>query len=656
MQKIKIFLFLFMALFLWACNNTNSLNKETPSVPSIKYEQCNPVNVNNANTEIKDVEIKWNDEDKKWNKVPDCKWTCISSFHEDNNQCVKNNETEVKIIKIADEWYYYKGLSAPPTDWLNAGFNPENWETGISGFGYGDGDDNTKLTDMRDNYSTLYIRKNFINNFTSVKTAVLKVDYDDGFVAYINGTEVTRKNVNGIPLFNSLASHSHEASKGEGEIESFNIELNNKLNKNDNSLQIIALNSTIDSSDLSIIPVLTITGYLKDGISRAPLTPTDLTLTNESANKVFLQWKDNSVNEDGFKIERATENNGIISNFTEIATVAQNINTYYDNNLTLNKKYYYRIKAFNSNGNSGNSNTESVVIKDSWSFAVVADPRAAQDTFINALNEIKNLNINPNPKFSYPKFILMTGDSDPNTDRYNDYKNIFTDLLLQGYYPVMGNHDYEEEDSHGAILINILSEQNNITRRNETDANYYFDIKNSRFIIVDAYSSDTGSGGCINEKGKNWVEETINSATDKEHIFIAFHDPAFPRYRHVESSFNECPNQRNDFWNMLIRHRDKVKAVFVGHTHNYYRMKVKTPDSSEANPSVEDAEAGLSLPDEEGGIYQIDAGAVGNGSVQNRSTIVRVKITGKEILFRVLQAKRGSNEEFSVIDEWKIQE
>jgi hypothetical protein len=65
------------------------------------------------------------------------------------------------------------------------------------GIGYGDGDD---TTDIVGPYNTLYARTNFnLTNFNDITKAILDIDYDDGFVAYINGTEVARSGVVGNP-------------------------------------------------------------------------------------------------------------------------------------------------------------------------------------------------------------------------------------------------------------------------------------------------------------------------------------------------------------------------------------------------------------------------------------------------------------------------
>jgi hypothetical protein len=71
------------------------------------------------------------------------------------------------------------------------------------------------------------------------------------------------------------------------------------------------------------------------------------------AAQLQLSWFDNSTNEDGFKIERAT---GVGTPFTQIATAGANITTYNDSNLTAGTTYCYRVRAYNVAGNSSYSN------------------------------------------------------------------------------------------------------------------------------------------------------------------------------------------------------------------------------------------------------------------------------------------------------------
>ncbi|MFQ5890183.1 MAG: LamG-like jellyroll fold domain-containing protein [Gemmatimonadota bacterium] len=68
---------------------------------------------------------------------------------------------------------------------------------------------------------------------------------------------------------------------------------------------------------------------------------------------IDLVWMDNSVDEDGFAIERRLGQTGT---FAEIAQVGADVTTYSDVGLIPETEYCYQVRAFNAGGNSGYTN------------------------------------------------------------------------------------------------------------------------------------------------------------------------------------------------------------------------------------------------------------------------------------------------------------
>lgn len=89
-----------------------------------------------------------------------------------------------------------------------------------------------------------------------------------------------------------------------------------------------------------------------DAITWVPEAPSGLSATAVSSTQINLSWTDNSSGEAGFKIERKT---GIGGSYAEIATVGANISSYSDTSVSTGTTYYYRVRAYNSSGDSAYS-------------------------------------------------------------------------------------------------------------------------------------------------------------------------------------------------------------------------------------------------------------------------------------------------------------
>jgi hypothetical protein len=91
---------------------------------------------------------------------------------------------------------------------------------------------------------------------------------------------------------------------------------------------------------------------------------------HEEANaaQLGLTWTNNSTNEDGFKIERAT---GTTGTFAQIAITGANATSYSDSGLADATTYCYRVRAFNTAGDSAYSNVACGTTPQTFGLAVV---------------------------------------------------------------------------------------------------------------------------------------------------------------------------------------------------------------------------------------------------------------------------------------------
>ena len=117
--------------------------------------------------------------------------------------------------------------------------------------------------------------------------------------------------------------------------------------------RVTAFNATGDST-VSNAASVTASGTLS-----VPAAPSALT-ASAGSGLINLTWTDNSANEAGFNIQRAT-NSGFTANLTTF-TVAAGASAYTDNTVVGGTTYYYRVRAFNSAGQSSPSNTSSATV------------------------------------------------------------------------------------------------------------------------------------------------------------------------------------------------------------------------------------------------------------------------------------------------------
>ena len=182
---------------------------------------------------------------------------------------------------------YLANTSDPGVDatWTEELFDDSGWAKGGYGIGYEldpPGAEQLIQTTVAVGTSSIYTRARFeITDPAAVQRISLGVDYDDGYVAYINGVEVlrAREMPTGDPVWNSVPAPHESSNSATPLFTVFDITATamSSLHAGTNVLAIGVWNSDPGSTDLVLVPQLYVNGELVDNCPYvANATQTDI--------------------------------------------------------------------------------------------------------------------------------------------------------------------------------------------------------------------------------------------------------------------------------------------------------------------------------------------------------------------------------------------
>lgn len=106
--------------------------------------------------------------------------------------------TEV-LVSARTSWRYLDDGTDAGTAWRATSFDDSRWKAGLGPLGYGDGDEATVVgygPSATQKFMTTYFRRSFsLTSTAGIRQLTLRVQRDDGAIAYLNGVEVFRTNM-----------------------------------------------------------------------------------------------------------------------------------------------------------------------------------------------------------------------------------------------------------------------------------------------------------------------------------------------------------------------------------------------------------------------------------------------------------------------------
>jgi len=121
------------------------------------------------------------------------------------------------VISATDTFCYISPLVEPDPAWRTPEYDDSDWQKGPGGFGFGEGLYNTTIPDS---LVSVYLRKEFeLTDKSKIVNALFHIDYDDGFIAFINDYEIFRSNLRPdgkLPGFMQAAWRQHGAQMHNG--------------------------------------------------------------------------------------------------------------------------------------------------------------------------------------------------------------------------------------------------------------------------------------------------------------------------------------------------------------------------------------------------------------------------------------------------------
>lgn len=465
--------------------------------------------------------------------------------------CMTAWSAPTSLIRIGEHWRYYpiSVLAALPNeDWKAPTYDDANWFEGPSGFSTYFGM-YSEATTFDPGVSAVLLRKTFsVADTNALHYLALRVDYQDGFVAYLNGHEVVRKGLAGNvgePVEYGAVAEPHAS----GVAELLDITASREWLREGGNVLAIQAHRSADYANLIVAPELVA------NLVRGPF------LQDMSTNGVRVLWKTpglaDSVVEYG--TNHWSENRVALTNLVETHVVPLA-------NLQPDTLYHYRVCSTDGSVELESEPATFRTFKTNGPvrFLVVADTGWGSDGQYQVAQAMARETVD---------MVLVVGDV-----VYPAFTLGRVDLRCFSVYQdqmsrvpfvfINGNHDRYDNVMDFVKAFEIAS--TNIA----TEGLYYsFDHGDAHFVVLDT-DLRIGLQYSPGSPQYQWLEKDLAS-TAKPWKFLFFHNTirGSGPHRYDDYNINGIPDRDEMRQSIgVLAERHGVQCIFNGHDHLYERL------------------------------------------------------------------------------------
>jgi hypothetical protein len=458
--------------------------------------------------------------------------------------------------------------------WVEEGFDDSQWSDGHYGIGYesDSGAENLIDTLVPAGTASVYTRAYFtVEDASAVVSLYLGADYDDGYIAWINGQFVSRSTQMpaGDPVWDTTAA-AHESSNGATpsylpfkDLSGAGIPA---LHDGVNVLAIGIWNEALPSSDLVLVPQLLMTAI--PPITRMPY----LQLGTDTS--ILIRWRTPTASDSRVRYGPAP---GSLTDYVD------DPNTTTEHRVTLeglspDTVYYYSV----------GSSAKTLAGDDADHFFRTAPvPGARRPVRIWVLGDSGTADANAAAvrdayasvaSSTYTDVWLMLGDNAYVTGTDREYQWAVFDtypgfLRQSALWPTFGNHDALSASSAtqtGAYyeIFDLPAAAQAGGIPSGTEAYYSFDFGNVHFISLNSEDLPRDPNGPM----LTWLVQDLADTT-QDWMIAYWHHPPHSKGSHDSDDPSDSGGRMRDMRENVLPILEDwgVDLVLAGHSHSYER-------------------------------------------------------------------------------------